>query len=199
MKINEGLLREENNIKLIVGLGNPGIKYKNTRHNLGATVVDRITKVNNLRLRTSRSLKSRIVFCEIEKISCLLAFPQGYMNCSGEVLKNLIRLRNFALADILVIYDDLDLELGTIRFKRNGSSAGHRGIQSIIDILETKEFNRLRLGIGKPEDRDSTVDYVLSEFSKSEINKVNSMIRKSIDACRFWVKYGIEKSMNKFN
>lgn len=193
------LQSKESSTKLIVGLGNPGLEYKNTRHNLGAAVVERIAEENKVRLKKSYYLASKIAFCKIEGIDCLLSFPQEFMNCSGRALKKLIMFKKFDLENILVIYDDLDLELGVIRFKKNGSSAGHKGVQSIIDELQTKEFNRLRLGIGKPENKDLISDYVLGEFYDYEKGKVNLMIDRSIKACRFWVKYGIEKSMNKFN
>ena len=199
MRINEELLEKRNRIKLIVGLGNPGSKYKNNRHNLGIVVVERIAKDHKIRLKTSRSLKSKIAFLEIEGNICILAFPQTYMNCSGGAVDRLVKSKKINPDDILVIYDDLDLDLGVLRFKRKGSSAGHNGIESIIDRLQTNEFNRLRLGIGKPRSKDLTVEYVLSDFTRKEIKEVNSVVWESVDACKMWVKDGIDKAMSSFN
>jgi len=200
MRINERFLGlDENRIKLILGLGNPGIKYRNTRHNLGANVVERIAREYRVRLRTSRSLKSKIAFCEIKGQICLLAFPQTYMNRSGEAVKRIIKEKNIGLKDILVIYDELDLDFGILRFRRRGNPAGHNGMQSIIDTLGNNEFNRLRLGIGKPKNKDLIVDYVLSNFSKKEKKAINLVIQESVNACKVWIECGIDKAMNNFN
>ena len=190
---------EDSQPRLVIGLGNPGIRYRNTRHNFGARVVEGIAKKQKVKLKQSRSLKSKIAFFETEARLCLLAVPQAYMNCSGEAVGLLLKQNRFSPRDMLVVYDDLDLDLGVIRFKRRGSSAGHNGIQSVMDHLNTDEFNRLRLGIGKPKHKEWVVDYVLSSFSRGEGQAVDLVIRNSIDACMAWVEQGIEKTMNIFN
>jgi PTH1 family peptidyl-tRNA hydrolase len=186
-------------VKLIVGLGNPGLCYKNTRHNSGAKALRVFAKENKAKLILERSLKSRIAEVDLGGNKCLLAIPTTFMNLSGEALKLLIKSKNILPKDLLVIHDDMDLQLGSMRFKKQGSSGGHRGVFSIIKALGTQDFNRLKLGVGKSSSRDQAQDYVLSKFSRSEQKVLNNLLDRVIQACPVWAIFGIEKAMNEFN
>lgn len=186
-------------MKLIVGLGNPSLSYANTRHNLGARIVKAITKEYKIGLKLNRSFKSRIAKIVIDNNECLLAIPNTYMNLSGESVSLLLRLKKVLPQDLLVIYDDVDLDLGAMRFRKKGGSGGHKGISSVIGAINTQDFNRLRLGIGRGHGRQETKDYVLTNFLRSEIKTVNSLLKNAVEACRVWVKFGPDKAMNEFN
>lgn len=169
-------------MKLIIGLGNPGTKYQNTRHNLGFVVMDAL--VNKLSPDTTwtKGVSVNSLVCEIslngEKIR--LVKPQTFMNNSGLSAKEEMNYLKIAPQDIWIVHDDLDLELGRIKSDFNASSAGHRGVQSIIDELGTKEFNRVRLGIGHPIDNIPVEDYVLQKFGADEMEMVNKMIEEAV-------------------
>lgn len=186
-------------MKLIVGLGNPGSIYENTRHNLGARIVKAIAKKYKVKLRLNRSLKSRCAKIDISAVECSLAIPQTFMNLSGEALALLFSVGNIALKDSLIIYDDMDLELGAMRFRKKGSSGGHKGIDSIIKTLNSHEFARLKLGIGRVFPKLPASNYVLSGFSRKETVVVNSLIKKAVGACEIWARFGIERAMNEYN
>lgn len=186
-------------MKLIVGLGNPGLSYENTRHNLGAKALKIFAKENKLKLTLNRSLKSRIAEIYFGGTKCLLAVPITFMNLSGEAVRLLVNFYKVPPEDLLVIHDDMDLELGTIRFKKQGSSGGHKGITSIIKALGAQDFNRLKLGIGKNFSKQEAKDYVLSGFSKKENKILDNLFKGIIQACQSWSEFGIDKSMNEFN
>ena len=195
---------------LIVGLGNPGTKYKNTRHNIGFMAVDYLSVANSIKCTNLdfNSQWGRGIICEREVI---LAKPQTFMNLSGKAVKVLSGFFHKESEDIIVIYDDIDLDLGAIRIRANGSSGGHRGMESIIEQLGTKNFPRIRLGIGRPKDKtqDSRLktqeqtgdvaDYVLSPFNSEEKTVLKQILDKTKDAIDVILKDGIEKAMNRFN
>jgi len=198
---------------IIVGLGNPGKKLEKTRHNLGFRVVDGFAKKNDFpefklsRLRQGfggqakkfNSLISTGVF-NGEKI--ILAKPQTFMNESGKAIRNLIRNWKLEIRNLIVIHDDLDLLLGEIRIVKNRSSAGHKGVQSIINELGTKDFVRFRIGIKsqKIENRKQKIEtFVLRKFNKDEEKNVKEIIKKTIEAIEFSLKEGLEKAMQEFN
>src|SRR3972149_3677923 len=188
---------------LIVGLGNPGTKYKNTRHNIGFMAVDYLSGANSIKCSNLdfNSQWGRGIICEREVI---LAKPQTFMNLSGKAVKVLSGFFHKESEDIIVIYDDIDLDLGAIRIRAKGSSGGHRGIESIIEQLGTKNFPRIRLGIGRPKDKtqDQTgdvADYVLSPFNSEEKTVLKQILDKTKDAIDVILKDGIEKAMNRFN
>lgn len=186
-------------MKLIVGLGNPGLSYENTRHNLGALAVKEIAKQYKAKLRLSRSLKSHIAKITILENECLLAMPNTFMNLSGESVDALLNSQNILLRDLLVIHDDMDLQPGKIRFKKKGGAGGHKGIESVAVALNSQNFNRLKLGIGRSFSKEEAKDYVLSIFSQEERKSVNHLIQKIVKACEVWVKFGIDRAMNEFN
>ena len=193
---------------LIIGLGNPGKRYEDTRHNIGFMAVDYLSGANSIKCSNLdfNSRWGRGIICEREVI---LAKPQTFMNLSGKAVKVLSGFFHKESEDIIVIYDDIDLELGTIRIRAKGSSGGHRGMESIIEQLGTKNFPRIRLGIGRPRDerqeargKRSEVDvaeYVLSPFSKEEKATLKQVLEMIKDAVDIIVKDGIEKAMNRFN
>jgi len=187
-------------MKLIVGLGNPGRIYVTSRHNIGFRAVRVLGKDFRAIFRrdaATRSLKAEARFAG-QKI--ILALPLTFMNLSGQAVKALLEKYQLALADLLVICDDLDLELGRLRIRPSGSSGGHRGLQSVIDSLESQNFSRLRLGIGRAEKNNcSAKDYVLSPFSRGEISALKKMVVEATSCSRVWARQGISSSMNLFN
>ena len=186
-------------MKLIVGLGNPGLRYENTRHNLGAKVLKIFAKENKAKFKLERSLKSMISVVGFGDSQCLLAVPATFMNLSGEAVGLLLKIHKIPLGNLLVVHDDMDLELGVMRFKKQGSSGGHKGVDSIIKKLGTEDFNRLKLGVGKSSLKEATRDNVLSDFSRSEQKVISGLLNKTVHACQSWVRFGIDRAMNDYN
>jgi len=185
-------------MKCIVGLGNPGRKYKKTRHNIGFLVIDELLHRHQWKLNKSKfNGDYALEHYQSEKV--ILLKPQTFMNLSGEAIRPLVDYYNIDIKDILVIYDDLDLPTGKIRLRQKGGHGGHNGIRSTIDHLGQKDFKRLRIGIGRPVDATSIVDYVLSKFNKQEKDDVVSSIHKAADACEAWFENPFDQVMNEFN
>ena len=192
---------------IIVGLGNPGIKYKNTRHNVGFMAVAYLAEANSIRFNKS-DFKSQWGKGVIHGKVVILSKPQTFMNLSGKAVKVLADFFRIEPKDILVIYDDIDLELGAIRIRLGGGSGGHRGMQSIIEYLGTNDFPRIRLGIGRPKNEaeglrlkaeGDVADYVLSPFNSEEKGMLKQMLDRAKEAVEVVLKDGIEKAMNRFN
>lgn len=183
---------------LFVGLGNPGLKYALTRHNTGFWVIDEMAARGKVNLReiAGRSCLARAKFAGREVI---LAKPLTFMNRSGLATRAL--LRHFALKpeDLLVIYDDLDLPLGRLRLRPKGGSGGHRGLASIINFLQTADFPRLRLGIGRPEVTGNGADYVLSTFTPKEEEQILKTVQTAADALETFLAQGLQEAMNRYN
>ena len=185
-------------MKVIVGLGNPGKKYEKTRHNAGFFVIDELLKRHAIKLDKHKfKADYAIEFIKGEKV--MFVKPQTYMNLSGQALKPLMDYYNASPEDLLVVYDDLDLPTGKIRLRKTGSHGGHNGIRSLIDHLGTKEFNRIRVGIGRPTNAMAIVDYVLRPFSKEQSEDIAHSILTSSDACENWLEESFLSTMNKFN
>jgi PTH1 family peptidyl-tRNA hydrolase len=182
-------------MKIIVGLGNPGIKYETTRHNVGFIAADLIADDFNLKIdQKGMCCLYNSFFYHGEKI--VLVKPQTYMNLSGECVGYLARYYKVENEDILVIADDLSLPVGTLRFRAKGSSGGHNGLKSIIAHLHGDDFPRLKIGIGHG---NNAVDHVLGHFGEEEWTKVVAMIEKAKEAALLWLKEGEEAVMNGFN
>jgi len=181
-------------MKLIVGLGNPGPKYKNTRHNFGYMILDAFAKINGLSWRYSPDWLCYFV----KNDDYILVKPTTFMNKSGEAVRTIANFYKTPPKDILVVADDLDLDFGKIRLSFDGSSAGHRGIESMIESLGTFEFGRLRAGIGREEGKDPE-KYVLEDFSSSQKEKIEEILKKSSEAIQSYLNEGMEAAMNKFN
>lgn len=185
-------------MKLIVGLGNPGKEYEGTRHNIGFSVLELLSRGYKARFKKERGVFSQAARIKIEDIDVALAMPMTYMNLSGIALKALCRKYRAGLSDLLVICDDIDLELGRLRIRTGGSSGGHRGLASIIEALASSEFARLKIGIGRSCGIDAA-DYVLGKFTNREKPLLAKMLNQAVDCCRVWATEGTEKSMNIYN
>jgi len=186
-------------VKLIVGLGNPGIEYQFTPHNMGFLAVDCIAEQYGVRVsnRHCRALTGRTVIAEQE---ILLAKPETYMNLSGMSVRELVREHEIDPAqNLVVIYDELDLPLGVIRIRQRGSSAGHNGMESIIGALGSDEFVRIRLGIGPDHPVKDGARYVLGQFKKSQEAAVVEELETAAEAVKVILTEGAAKAMNRFN
>jgi PTH1 family peptidyl-tRNA hydrolase len=186
-------------VKLIVGLGNPGIEYQFTPHNLGFLVIDRIANDLDVEVRNRqcRSLTARAVIADQQ---VLLVKPETFMNLSGLAVAELVRKYEVdPAADLVLIYDELDLPLGAIRIRQRGSSAGHNGMESVIGALGTQEFLRIRLGIAPDRKISDGVKYVLTPFRKSELKEVDEVIDRAAEAVNVIMTDGPGAAMNRFN
>jgi peptidyl-tRNA hydrolase, PTH1 family len=184
---------------LIVGLGNPGREYRSSRHNAGFMVVDRMA--SRLDVAFSR-LESRalVTKAQYQDQPLILAKPQTFMNLSGQAVASLVRFYKIDPASrLLVIYDEVDLPLGTLRLRPAGGSAGHKGMSSIIERLNTQDFTRLRVGIGHPPGRKEAASHVLEDFSRAEVELLPEVLDRASDATLSFISEGIESAMNRFN
>jgi len=186
-------------IKLIVGLGNPGKDYQDTRHNFGFQVVTALAKDFGLKLKRSLLFKSFIAQGNIEGNPIMLAMPLTFMNASGVAVKRLVAGKKIELNNLLVVCDDINLQLGDMRLRPSGSAGGHNGLKSVISALSSLDFNRLRLGIARERKSEEMVEFVLSKFSRKETPIVSNIIEKAVDCCGSWISEGLVKTMDKFN
>lgn len=182
---------------LVVGLGNPGRQYATSRHNVGFMTVDLLARSLGLRFVRGRA-RTMQAAAVVGFRRIVLAKPLTYMNLSGYGVASLAGYYRIAPAQVLVVCDDMDLPLGALRLRAQGSSGGHNGLQSIIDTLGTREFPRLRLGIGRPASV-TPVDFVLSRFSRPETAILRETLPAASAAIRLYLESGIEKAMNDFN
>ena len=184
-------------MKVIAGLGNPGEKYAKTRHNIGFMVTAELAERFNI--NSSYKFDGLIgdFFFGGEKV--IIFQPMKYMNKSGQPLSKLLDYFQIKAKDLLVIHDDLDLDLGKMRFKQNGSSGGHNGIKSIINNLGTKEFQRLKIGIGRPPENIPVPDFVLTTFQGEEKKISEQIVEEAASAVELMLKENIMKAMNKYN
>ena len=183
---------------LLIGLGNPGREYKDNRHNIGFMLIDRLAvRLNSrgLKLQSKAIVTSGLY----EERKLILAKPQTYMNLSGQSVQGLLHFYKIPPENLIVAHDDLDLPLGTIRIRPSGGAGGQRGMASTIERLGTKDFPRLRLGIGRPPGRMEPKDYVLQNFSKDEQKILPEILSRASDAALEFVLRGLNAAMNKFN
>lgn len=185
-------------MKLIVGLGNPDREYANNRHNVGFQCVERLAQAKELTF-TKRQLGADLAFGEIRGIEVLLAKPLSFVNASGKIVKRLANWYKIELPNLLVIYDDLDLPLGKIRLRARGGAGGHKGASSIISHLESRDFPRLRVGIGGLPAGEEARSYVLSDFTLSERLVLEETYPRVIAAIECYLTQGIVVTMNQFN
>jgi PTH1 family peptidyl-tRNA hydrolase len=184
--------------KLIVGLGNPGPRYRQTRHNVGFAVVAEIGHRHGIKARPRTS--SLLGEGRVAGQAVALAEPTTMMNASGRAVAALTRALNVHdLRQLLVIVDEMDLPLGTIRIRGQGSAGGHNGIKSIIQTLGTQDFPRMRVGVGRPPPGEDPVDYLLSRFTPKQREMMDEAVRRAADAVEFWLQHGTEEAMNQFN
>jgi PTH1 family peptidyl-tRNA hydrolase len=186
------------NLYLIVGLGNPGKQYASTRHNVGWMVLDELARRHNLSFdKTEKKALTASGFIGGRKV--LLARPQTYMNLSGEAVRGLLDFYKIDLPNLLVISDDLDIPLGTLRLRQSGSAGGQGGLKNVIQHLGTNEFNRVRFGIGRPPGKMNPKDYVLQEFKGDEAILAREVVDQAANAVEVWLQEGIHAAMTQFN
>jgi PTH1 family peptidyl-tRNA hydrolase len=187
---------------LIVGLGNPGKKYKNTRHNVGFRTVDEIAANFQFSIFNFQSIFSaEISEGKIDGEKIILAKPRTFMNLSGVAVKSLVRNWKLEIGNLIIIHDDIDLPIGKIKISKGSGSAGHKGVESIIKNLKTKDFIRLRIGVN-PNLKikiQNVENFVLRKFSKNEEKTIKEVIEKTAEAIEVLLKEGIEKSMSLYN
>jgi PTH1 family peptidyl-tRNA hydrolase len=183
---------------LIVGLGNPGKEYERTRHNIGFQIVERLAAKHALSFGKKQA-KAVLAEGTIAQRRVLLAKPQTYMNLSGEAVRPLIAFYNLPLTNVLIILDDLDIPLGTLRLRPNGSAGGQKGLKSILEQLGTQQVARLRFGIGRPPGRMDAAAYVLQPFTAEEQLLVAETVDRAVRAVETWLEFGIEIAMARYN
>ena len=184
-------------IKLVVGLGNPGKEYANTRHNMGFMVLDEIA--NRLEVTKWKERDNALYFdTHIDFCRVIFIKPQNFINLSGDVMIKFVKYLDIKLDDILVISDDLDLPIGSIKLKEKGSSGGHNGLKNIDNQLGTNEYKRIKIGISNDKDMD-TKDYVLGKLSQSEKKLLKPVIEKAADAALESIRTPFEQLMSKYN
>lgn len=183
---------------LIIGLGNPGSKYAGTRHNIGFELIDKLAQAMSVRLGPGKG-PFHVGKGNHAGHSIYLVKPTTYMNKSGDAVQQAVNWYKEDVGNCLVCYDDLDLNVGTIRLRPNGSAGGHNGIKDIIQKLDTDAFPRLRIGIGNDFPRGQQVQHVLSPFSDEERKIIDPTLDKAADATFCFIREGIEEAMNKFN
>ncbi len=182
---------------VIAGLGNPGRKYENTRHNMGFLTIDRIAEKNDIKVN---KIKHRALVGDgfISGRKVLLVKPQTYMNLSGESLREVMNYYNVDIGDLIVIYDDFDIETGSLRIRKKGSAGSHNGMKSVIYQLKDDGFPRVRVGIGKSGSLDWK-DFVLGKVGGAESDAISQAISNAADAVECMISEGIDIAMNKYN
>lgn len=183
---------------LIVGLGNPGPRYAANRHNVGFRCLDRLASAHDLAF-DKRQKRARVGLGTIYGRRIILAQPQTFMNESGRAVAPLARFYQVEMERLLVVYDDLDLPLGTVRLRPEGGTGGHKGMRSITEHLGSQSFSRLRLGIGRPPGRMDPAAYVLQNFSVEDQPPVEDMLERAVTAVETWLREGIEAAMSQHN
>jgi peptidyl-tRNA hydrolase, PTH1 family len=185
-------------LMVIVGLGNPGNKYENTRHNVGFCTIDILSEKYGIKVDR---LKHRALVGDgnIKGIRVILVKPQTFMNLSGESVRDIIEWYKLAMDNLIVIYDDVDLPAGTIRIRPSGSSGTHNGMRSVIFQLQSDEFPRIRIGIGKAPEGWDLADYVLSRFSGDDAKVIRQSIERAADAAAAIITDGVTVAMNAYN
>lgn len=183
---------------LIVGLGNPEEEYSKTRHNMGFNTINKISQQYNIEVKQNK-FQALYGSGMIEKEKVILLKPQTYMNLSGNSVKEVVDFYKIEKEKILVIYDDMDIEPGKIKIRKKGSAGGHNGMKSIIQMIGTEEFPRIRVGIGQPIIKLAMIDYVIGYVPEEELTILEEGIEKAEKAIEEILKHGINYAMNKFN
>lgn len=183
---------------LLVGLGNPGRRYRQHRHNIGFMLLDRFTERHGLAF-TRVQQRALIATGRFQGIPIVMVKPQTFMNLSGHAVSQLLQYYRIPLSNLLVVYDDLDLPLGTMRFRQAGGTGGHRGMRSIIDQLSSQDFPRLRLGIGRPAGEMDPADFVLRPFRATEVTLLEQTLSEAILGVETFMTEGIAMAMSRHN
>ena len=183
---------------LIVGLGNPENEYAHTRHNMGFDTINQIAKNNNIQI-TKNKFKGLCESTIIQNQKLILLKPQTYMNLSGESVKEVAEFYNLKPEEIIVIYDDIDIEKGHIKIRKKGGAGSHNGMKSVVEELQSTDFARIRVGIGQPEFKSDMINYVIGKVSQEEQEILQQGVEKAAKAVEEILKNGIDRAMNKFN
>lgn len=183
---------------LIIGLGNPEEEYSKTRHNMGFNAINKIAEQYGLKINKNK-FQGLYESAIIEGQKVILIKPQTYMNLSGECVKQFVDFYKIQKEEILVIYDDMDIEPGKIKIRKKGGPGGHNGMKSIIKMLGTEELSRIRVGIGRPEHNGDEINYVIGAIPEEEIPKLNEGVEDAKEAVIEVLKNGIDSAMNKLN
>ncbi|MGI6467636.1 MAG: aminoacyl-tRNA hydrolase [Syntrophomonadaceae bacterium] len=183
-------------MKLVVGLGNPGKRFSDTRHNLGFKAVNELARRHRIEKEEHR-FEAIVGHCRINAEKTLLVKPLTYMNLSGKAVQPIMRFYKIPLEDLIVIYDDMDLPFAALRIRAGGGSGGHKGVLSIIEMLGSQDFARIRIGIGRPP--QGAVEWVLSAPLPEERQELEAAVHSAADAVECWIKEGLIKAMNRFN
>lgn len=183
---------------MIVGLGNPGREYRETRHNIGFMVIDTFAVKHEIKL-TKVQNKAIIGIGKIGDKKIILVKPQTYMNLSGQAVSALVRFYKISLTNLIVAHDDVDLPLGVTRMRPGGGSAGQKGVQSIIERVGSQDFPRLRMGVGRPPGQMDAAAFVLQTFHKSEQEMLSEFLKRAADALDCFLEDGLDTAMNRFN
>ena len=181
---------------IIIGLGNPGNKYNNTRHNVGWAILDKINKNHNIN-KNKENKDYYLSSISIQNSKTIMIYPATYINNSGEIVKKVVKKYNSK--KIIVVYDDINLQTGRIRIRKSGSAGGHNGMRSIINSIESEDFMRVRVGIGEPKIKSEQISYVLGKFSPDEKILITKSIDRCIKALETIIEKGIEEAMNLYN
>ncbi len=184
-------------MKVIVGLGNPGVRYQGNRHNIGFQVADRLAKNNRIPISKKR-LKAFYGRGKIDSQEVVLAKPMTFMNRSGEAVQRIVDFFNVDMEDLIVVHDDLDLPFGGLRFKRRGGDGGHQGVRSIIEALGGNTFLRLKVGIGRPPRGMEVAEYVLCDFDEMQQPHLGEIRSRAAEALVMMLLEGLEAAMNRY-
>lgn len=185
-------------MKLIVGLGNPGSRYRGTRHNVGWEVLDRLARKHSIAIEEDTGW-AEVGRGDIGPHRVVLARPMTYVNASGMAVQDLKRRYRVKPSDLFLIVDDLDLPLGRLRLRQKGTAGGHNGLRSVIEALGTDRFPRMRVGIGRPPGKTDAADHVLARFSAEERQMLNDALDRAVEALEVAIVDGVDVAMNRFN
>lgn len=195
-----GILERENMVKMIVGLGNPGSRYEKTKHNIGFMAIDNIVKNLDVTFTDDKNFKAQIGSTFINHEKVYFVKPTTFMNNSGIAVKALLTYYNIDITDLIVIYDDLDMEVSKLRLRSKGSAGGHNGIKSIIAHIGTQEFNRIKVGIGRPLKGMTVINHVMGQFNTEDNIAISLTLDRVVNAVKFYLQENdFEKTMQKFN
>ena len=183
---------------IIVGLGNPEPEYSNTRHNMGFDAINKLANKNSISLnRTKFNAIYGTGVIENEKV--ILIKPQTFMNNSGESVVQFVSFYKEALSNVIVLYDDMDTDVGSVRIRAKGGSGSHNGMKSMVEQLNSENFPRIRIGIGRPKDEFDRINYVIGRIPEEEYIELQKGQDIAVEAVQYWIKNGIDNTMNKFN
>lgn len=184
-------------MKAVIGLGNPGLKYSQTKHNVGFMLLDILVKEKGYTYRND--FRGKVAEGRLKEKRVFFLKPYTYMNLSGLAVSQLVNYYKIASEDILVIHDDMDLPLGKLRLRSKGSAGGHKGMKSIIEELGTQDFWRLKIGVGRPKENLDVINHVLSSFNKAEVKTLDEVLAQAHEAVLLWLDGQETEAMNSYN